>query len=412
MEETCDKIIKYISRFLLCKLSKEYYENDFRSEYLVRNNQLKEHFQELLRLLEDQDLINHSDKASSTLSYILILYLELLSKGPWNTEDIISSDYTGKLNRTFKNKYDITLDGILQCDKINAQEVFDKCIKDLHKNMTTDDFKKHPSLIEVYCLLVKDVKAYNIKLNPVTVLPVALLLIDDYVPANKIKGLKSCTAILQCLNIEDFTIGNYYDVVYSSLKKNIVEKDKVVTQELFNCFKEFLNLVPPDIKTNKLDDIFSEIVDQLYTESNLYRKADCFDFLTYVIEMHGIHCVKKKVFKQIICDNLDICSDDGVYEILLQHVLECLQTWVKYCWCVWKLSADHKMLSSLFKILYLTKKESTRKSIKELILTLINLCTEDEQAEIYENLQELSKMKCSNQDFVSFTEGIVNKTTE
>lgn len=73
---------------------------------------------------------------------------------------------------------------------------------------------------------------------------------------------------------------------------------------------------------SKLDDVFVSILDQLLTETNLYRKAECFDFTTQIIEMHGIHCVKNNLFKDIVCDNLDICSNEGVYEILVEHVLK------------------------------------------------------------------------------------------
>lgn len=151
-------------------------------------------------------------------------------------------------------------------------------------------------------------------------------------------------------NSASFTTGNYYEVVYISLKKNIYEKDIEVTKALFECFPYFLKNLPLEVKVSKhfmkltklptwkllvqikkcwfyfqktkLDDVFSSVIDQLNTETNLYRKAVCFDFTTKIIEMHGVHCVKKGIFKDIICDNLEMCCNEGVYEILIEHVME------------------------------------------------------------------------------------------
>lgn len=398
MEQGFQKLASLINTCILSKLSREYYENDIRPEFHIRNVNLTKNFQEIIYLLEQQEFTQNSDPSSNTLCHLIILYFELLSIGPWNTEDTGVVEKLGKLNNIFIKKYNIQLCEVFTSELFESQIIFDKCIRELHKNVTADNLKKYPSLIGVYCLLINNLKSYKIDVNPVTVLPIALLLIDDYVISNKIKGLQSCTAILQCLTTKEFIVGNYYEVVYSSLKKNILEKDKEVTQVLFECFMEFLKIMPSDIKKKKLDDIFSNVIDQLHTESNVYRKALFFDFITKIIKLHGIHCVKKKV-NTIIRDNLDSCCDETVSEILLQHVLECLQTWIRYCWCTWILSEGNKMLSSLFKILYLSKDEMTGVKIRNIIITLIKLGTEEEQLEVLEKLQE--PIKCTNLGFLN-----------
>lgn len=397
MDGTFTLIIEYVNKILLSKLSKEYHEDDFHPEYHARNSKLEEDLPKLKRILECADFTQHSERELSALSCLILLYLELQTAGPWNTGNK-PMQYAVELNQIFANKNKINLNQLMQNNQYKCQVIFDKCIQELHKKLTLNDFKKYPTLIEVYCIIIRNVANYKIKLNPVTVLPVALLLIDDYITDNKVKGLLSCTAVLQCLTSEDFTVGNYYEVIYNSLNKNIVEKDKHVTHTLFQCFLQFLNVVPPNVKSTKLDDIFSNIVDQLHTESNLYRKADCFNFLTKVIGMHGIHCVKKKLFKDVIHDNIDICSDQSVSEILLLHVLECLEMWIRHCWCVWKLTSDYKILSSLFKILYTSKDEITKLRIQNLILTLLKLCAKEEQMVIVKNFDK--RPKCTNEDFV------------
>lgn len=78
----------------------------------------------------------------------------------------------------------------------------------------------------------------------------------------------------------------------------------------------------PLLQGTKIDDMLSVILEQLYIESNLYRKAMLLKSLKNIIEMHGVHCVKQKKIKQIFIDSLDICCNGAVAEILLNDVIE------------------------------------------------------------------------------------------
>lgn len=165
MIDTFVRFEECINNCLLCRLSRPYLEDENLPEFLVRKNKLCQYFPKLMLLLENVDFREQPEIASSTLYSLLILYLELKSAGNWNTEEIQLEDYAGIINRTFKAKYNIELDELLQEDDFfNAQEVFDKCIKELHQKMTIDDFRKYPGLIEVYCMLINNVKASN-KIN-------------------------------------------------------------------------------------------------------------------------------------------------------------------------------------------------------------------------------------------------------
>ena len=52
-------------------------------------------------------------------------------------------------------------------------------------------------------------------------------------------------------NSNSFKTGNYYEVVYVTLKKNIYEKDIEVTKILFECFPLFLKNLPTEVKVRK-----------------------------------------------------------------------------------------------------------------------------------------------------------------
>lgn len=68
--------------------------------------------------------------------------------------------------------------------------------------------------------------------------------------------------------------------------------------------------------------MYTGILDQLMTESNLYRKGECLSFAKSIIEMHKVNCISENTFKVIICDCLDICTNEVVADILLNKTLE------------------------------------------------------------------------------------------
>lgn len=76
------------------------------------------------------------------------------------------------------------------------------------------------------------------------------------------------------------------------------------------------------MQSAKLDTIYGLALEQLMTETSLYRKAVLLRYTRIVIKMHGAKCVDRKSFKEIICNNLDICTDDAVSDIMLVVVLE------------------------------------------------------------------------------------------
>lgn len=150
-----------------------------------------------------------------------------------------------------------------------------------------------------------------------------------------------------------FLEGNYYEVVYRVLKKVLSERNVDVTKLVLECLADLLRSLPLHSKVTVLgfmnlcyllcrdshlpeslviiliifqvttiDEVIGIILEQMYTETNLYRKKEFFIFLNKIIHIHGVHCVKRNLFLPVICDNLEICSNKFVGEIILLDVLE------------------------------------------------------------------------------------------
>lgn len=75
---------------------------------------------------------------------------------------------------------------------------------------------------------------------------------------------------------------------------------------------------------------------------------------------------------------------------------QCLEEWIKYCWCAWKFSTDHKVISTLLKVLYECNNEETVAHIQRLVVTLISISKTEEQKQIMNNLEKANLVKKAN----------------
>lgn len=68
--------------------------------------------------------------------------------------------------------------------------------------------------------------------------------------------------------------------------------------------------------------MYTSILDQLSAETNLYRKTECFKFAKNIIQLHQVDCISESDLKIIICDSLDVCTNEAVADILLDVTLQ------------------------------------------------------------------------------------------
>ncbi|KAI8424094.1 hypothetical protein MSG28_002702 [Choristoneura fumiferana] len=440
MDASVAKLMHSIEKCLLPKLERNCEESKTHKEYLIRKEKLTEEFPVVLDLFGDLDLSQNPALAPGVLSSLLILYEELRIDVPWNAD--IPQQFPKKLNRLMDVLCEVTFDDLLKKESFyDPQEVFDACMENIHRKLTPDNFKMYPATIEVYCKLVQNIKDYYITVNPQKTLPASLLLIDDYVTAHKTKGLKICAAVLQSISSNGFHNGNYYEVVYASLKNSLTVQYVDVNKLSQACLMELIRLLPAQVKTIKSGDLFVHTLDQLHSESNLLRKANNFKFSKKLIEIHGVNCVKrKKMFNTVMCDNLDTCANVAVAEMLLMSLLEiqmafsgsveqwrlpvashaalgrsrtvtlanilplsktdvtnahCFEEWIKHCWCVWNLKfpSDQNVLSLLLKVMYINiNNEKLSIKLQEILETLICISAKDDQKKILRSLESREQL--------------------
>ncbi|XP_022117953.2 uncharacterized protein LOC110995205 [Pieris rapae] len=389
--ESTTNLLRNINRCLIPKLFKNYDECSDHQEFNIRNQNLAYNFKILIECLYDINCIDFKNNPA-IIALLVNLFLELSCDGPWNNH--VTEDISKHLNTHFEKITSIRLDSVFKRNNIfDHQEVFNKFSDELHLKLTYESFKKYPAQIEVYYLFIKNLKGYDVAVVPSKIFPITILLVEDYVDFNKNKGLKCCTHLLQYLDSNVFLTGNYYEVIYRTLKRNLSDRDDNITNLTHSNLLMLLDILPNTGKRQKLDELYKSCLDQLSIESNLYHKVALINFTCTVIEHHKINCANRSIFKDIVCQNLDICTNNAVIDVILAPLLKCLKKWIIYCWPVWKYNTDHKLLSALLKVLY-TCNEDLYKEIYNIIVTLICLCTEDEQTQILNNLNKVQEIQC------------------
>ncbi|KAJ2952063.1 hypothetical protein O0L34_g4327 [Tuta absoluta] len=334
------------------------------------------------------------DNIPKILAAVFILYKDLLSKGPWHSEEMVQC--ASCLEKQCKQYFGVGPDDFLKTRHLfgnaSPQMVFDECVLSWHLLLTVNDFKKNPSVVEVFCTVIENISEYPDLGGNLKMMQISLIMIDDYNFEYKKKGLKCCAQILKNLKMGAIDNGNYYEVIYASLIKAFMEKDMEVTRLVLECLQEWHKVLPLecDFKITACVELFNYTLKNIQSESNLYRKAALFRFTKSLIETNGVNCVSRNTFQSVICYNLGVCCNKGVDDIMLLPIILCLEEWLKHCWCVWKYYSGHWVLSSLFKLLYLCKDDMVERIVK-IIATLLTLCTKEERQKVLKLLQETKK---------------------
>lgn len=149
-------MIQSIENCFVPKLSRDFEECETHGEFDIYKNRFSQHFNELIKLLDDADLKENLKGSTRIIAYLWILYVDLQTNILW-TEDVII-EYTNKFNSSFELIYGVKLEDVLKADQLDRQAIFDKVMEELHQKLTPDDFKKYPSLIDVYNLIILDIK--------------------------------------------------------------------------------------------------------------------------------------------------------------------------------------------------------------------------------------------------------------
>lgn len=149
-------VIQSIENCLVPKLSRDFEECETHREFNIYKNRFSLHFYELIKLLDDADLKENLKESTRIIAYLWILYVDLQTNILW-TEEVITG-YTKKFNASFELIYGVKLDDVLKAEQLDRQAIFDKVMEELHQKLTPEDFKKYPSLIDVYNLIIMDIK--------------------------------------------------------------------------------------------------------------------------------------------------------------------------------------------------------------------------------------------------------------
>lgn len=149
-------MIQTIENCLVPKLSRDVEECETHTEFEIYKNRFPQHFNELIKLMDDADIKENLKGSTRIIAYLWILYVDLQTNVLCS--EVVITEYTSKLNASFQLIYGVKLDDVLKTELFDRQSIFDKSMEELHQKLTPENFKKYPSLIYVYNFIIMDIK--------------------------------------------------------------------------------------------------------------------------------------------------------------------------------------------------------------------------------------------------------------
>ncbi|XP_074651001.1 TELO2-interacting protein 2-like [Tubulanus polymorphus] len=209
----------------------------------------------------------------------------------------------------------------------------------LKPSLTKLNWKKNPSVKHVfyhYLLKVRQLSEYLDFL-----LPVSLMMIDDYRSENKVLGINSLSHIVK--NSSKAELGWYgrVDVIYDALRHQMYTHEPLVVNALHPCLLDVLAVVEPSPKEPKnqarkwcrYDDVFEQFMQDMRFENKIILRRMYSEYLGLYIERMGITVTKHTThLTQVITDYLE--QFDGYEEIARFNILSCLKSYIRHCWPV------------------------------------------------------------------------------
>lgn len=156
--DSVSEIVRIARLCMVPKLARNYNEADDHPEYHDKQNKLAKYFSQIENILLENKLQEFEGFCTRILPSLIVLFLQRCGNNPWN-----SNEHAQKLNTIFKKKFTVDLDSVLiREDLFNVQEVFDGTLQELNKRFPSDDLKKYPAIIDVYCKLVARIQVLAI----------------------------------------------------------------------------------------------------------------------------------------------------------------------------------------------------------------------------------------------------------
>ncbi|XP_034936052.1 TELO2-interacting protein 2-like [Chelonus insularis] len=239
---------------------------DFRKIIDTNLEQIKYNFYDVLKSIKDD-----CDKQLPILIHLIIIVGEQSEQSHWNTQKSVSLAH----NILEEICNFLNIERISQFFTNNLNDNLKKVLITLRPKLLKNTWKNYPAAVLCYKWILHQTQAPKLLEYLSDVLPTALIIYDDYVPANRILGLKCIHKILEHSSMQhEFVRSGYVDVLYDALEKLTRHRETEYIIPLYSCLTTVLMNLEYGNTSNtyewtKRDNIIGTLLDNMEFETNL-----------------------------------------------------------------------------------------------------------------------------------------------
>ncbi|XP_071826182.1 TELO2-interacting protein 2-like [Apostichopus japonicus] len=277
-------------------------------------------------------------------------------------------------------------------DLVFQDGIFGAAFQLLKTRMNKTNWKKEPASRQVFWWFLSHMKHPFVGEHLNSLLPPALLFVDDYHPTNKLLGIRCLQHIVNEVDPTELRWYGRSEVIYEALEPLLYQQEGALMRELLPCLLSTLAVSERKQKgdgnspgrPNRYDKVFQIILCNMEGEQKLALRREFAKFLPNLIKVMKITVLRHmKRLLRVIVTYMEV--SDGKEEISRSEILEALKVTIIETWP--RIPAHSVQLTKVLLILLSdissihsfnitsTARENLRKNVEE-CLRLLQQCDE------------------------------------
>ncbi|KAJ9574524.1 hypothetical protein L9F63_008297, partial [Diploptera punctata] len=186
----------------------------------------------------------------------------------------------------------------------------------LRPKLLKNTWKTFPAAISCYHWLLFHIKSPHLGPHLTSVVPTALIILDDFVPENKILGIRCLQHITDNATRTELGWYGHGDVIYKSLERLIYERDAIIIEPLISCLIVVLNKLDGgyikdqnNYEWSRYDEILDKLLQQMELEDRLALRMAYVKHLPALVQASGLRmCRWSNKFLKVCSRYLEVAG--------------------------------------------------------------------------------------------------------
>ncbi|XP_069682418.1 TELO2-interacting protein 2-like [Periplaneta americana] len=307
----------------------------------------------------DPSEIHSTSKSIGKHHAVLLLLLcgEHSNENIWTTSDTIK--YSRELLSYLCKLY--YLKSVLELltgteSKSGFVELFSAAIFTLRPKLLKGTWKTYPAAVSCYQWMLFQMKSPHLSPHLNSVLPTALIILDDYVLENRISGIKCLAHITDNITRTELGWHGHGEVIYKALEPLLYQKKEALIQPLISCLVIVLCKIEggyikeeASFEWSRYDEVLEKVLQCMEMEDHCNVRLAYISSLPLLLDSAGLRmCRWSKRLLRVLSGSMEVAGlslrEEAFFALLA------LQVFLKHCW-PFVPAHSHDLIHMLLKLL-------------------------------------------------------------